>query len=391
MNIALLPSAELSWESGSIVNALILLRHFLRDGHAPRVLAYDYPREMTAEMRRCITLHSGVMRHPVITDRDVSDDELATSFSATLAVLKSWHREQPLEMIVVQYLSVTSCAAVVFGQQQQIPVIVMSFGRDIYQGMAKDARYRWFATYTLQGCQGIICANHQVENHLAGLLESCNSSASMVVIPPALDDHHFSSETQSATALSGSSLVLVSVNSAFSEEKGIPTLLLALDKVRAHFPSVSLYLVGDDDSPGQPNLHNIQQLIAQLSLQDNVILPGFLGRQAVASLLLQADIFIDARLTSNFSSALLEAQWSQCAIICSRTQAAEKIIKDGENGLLFTPQNEVELSQLIMKLAVDVALRTRLSQGCARWKALEGQQFSENDYMRRTYQFYYSV
>src|SRR4051794_34188561 len=130
MRIALLPSADLSYESGSIIQAKMLLRYLLRQGHDVWGLASRPPTNLSEKESARIQVNPAILEHPIINDRPVSGHEFATSLSGSVNFLSSLHREMPLDVVHAQYLSFTSLAAASFRAATGVPVVVSSFGRD---------------------------------------------------------------------------------------------------------------------------------------------------------------------------------------------------------------------------------------------------------------------
>lgn len=385
MHIALLPSAELSYESGSIINALMLFTNFFQSKmHRVSVLAYDLPKKPVDGLAENTHLDKRIVKHPVITDRVVSDTELANSYAATYEFLTKVHDDEQLSIIYVQYFSITSLAAANFGSCFNIPVIVSAFGRDINIGYIKDARYRRFTDMTATLIQGVICPDSTIKDKVSALLSRNGSKAEISVIPPPIDARVFSTVSDNRKAPRN---YLLSINSSFSEEKGICTILSAFSDVVSVCPDIKLYIAGDDDCVDQPHLTRIRSLIEELKIGDNVVLTGFVSRAQVGQLLKNALIFIDARTSGNFSSVLLEAQFFHCPTVCTKTEASKKIVSNNVNGVLFDAGDYPALASAVKDLILNKEKRNILSNGAKDWRNKEGDYYLETAAMKEIISF----
>ncbi len=63
-------------------------------------------------------------------------------------------------------------------------------------------------------------------------------------------------------------------------------------------------------------------------------------------------------LIEAFGIVFLEAMAAGIPVIGSNTGGIPELVKDGENGFLVDPDNHIELTQKILKLLNDDALRT---------------------------------
>jgi glycosyltransferase involved in cell wall biosynthesis len=388
MRIAMLPSADLSYESGSVIHAKRLLSYLLERGHDVCVLASRTPSGLSATELRSVYVDDGVLEHPVIDDRPVQDSQLAESLSRGLRFLTERHAERSIDLVHAQYLSFTSMAAATFGAATRTPVIISSFGRDLSIGLAADPRLAAMARLSLHGTSHLIAPNDAVRVQLERLQLEAGTDVAVTIIPPPLDprvlrDHR-------APAVSGRPL-LATVNSCFTPEKGIDTIIRAFATVKRKFPEAVLVVAGADDHPAGVNRERLSALVEGLMLGGSVLFPGYLDRSAVGGLVAAADLFIDARTKGNFSSVVLEAQFIGAAVLCSDVPAARIIIINGHNGELFPPGDPRQLAEHITRLLESPQRRAELRQGCSHWCAASGAWYLEANAMRRIEEIYEGV
>jgi L-malate glycosyltransferase len=131
MRIAVLPSSDLSYNSGSIIQAKRWFAHLRREGHDALLLGSRAPEDLSAELLAHVSIAPEILLHPVVVDRPVSDQEYLASISATLRFLMEQHAHKRLDLVHAQYASFTSYAAAVFATATGVPYLVSSFGRDL--------------------------------------------------------------------------------------------------------------------------------------------------------------------------------------------------------------------------------------------------------------------
>ncbi|MGB3299481.1 MAG: glycosyltransferase family 4 protein [Phormidesmis sp.] len=98
-------------------------------------------------------------------------------------------------------------------------------------------------------------------------------------------------------------------------------------------------------------LENIQQLIVQKHLQSLVHFPGFLTYQQIGSWYGLAGAFVHPALVEQWGLVVNEACAAGLPIVCSSTVGAcDSLVKDGQNGFTFTPQQTDDITQALLKM-----------------------------------------
>jgi len=113
---------------------------------------------------------------------------------------------------------------------------------------------------------------------------------------------------------------------------------------------------GDNEShlilPGNGILLNqFKTLTNNLGIETRVSFPGFLKRQDVIELYKKSNVAIVASNSETFGQSIVEPFVLGRCILSTRVGIAPEIIKDGENGFLFSTENQ--LSNIITKLYND--------------------------------------
>jgi glycogen synthase len=150
------------------------------------------------------------------------------------------------------------------------------------------------------------------------------------------------------------------------EEKGVDTAIRALEKLvfGQDRRGISLSVVGSGSTDYETYLRN---LVNQAGLNDYVSFYGHVPAEEMPKLLQKFDVLlIPSTWPEPFARVVLEGMISALVVVATPTGGTTEILADGENGLLFAPDDAEDLAQKIVCLAADPKLRRRL--------ALAGQQ-----------------
>ncbi|MGB3209617.1 MAG: glycosyltransferase [Desulforhopalus sp.] len=129
-----------------------------------------------------------------------------------------------------------------------------------------------------------------------------------------------------------------------SLEKGFDVLLNAIARVVKEKDNVSLVIFGE----GRER-HKLEDLIAQLGLQENVKMPGFL--ENVAKTFPCFDLLVIPSLTEGLPITLLEAMRAKIPVIASKVGGIPDVMEGGVGGFLVEPGDVGGLAGAINKLA----------------------------------------
>lgn len=105
-------------------------------------------------------------------------------------------------------------------------------------------------------------------------------------------------------------------------------------------------------------LIDLKKYIEKIGLKNNIILKGY--NKNLDNAYMNADIFILPSYREGLSVALMEAMSFHLPVLVSNIRGNEDLIKNGEGGYLFDPNNEKELSQLIESLIINSSDRKKM-------------------------------
>lgn len=147
---------------------------------------------------------------------------------------------------------------------------------------------------------------------------------------------------------------IICVARLVTEKKGQDILIRALAILKNDSIVCSCKLVGDGESG-----EYLEALAKKYSLVDNI---QFLGnRSDVPELLANAGIFILPSRCEGFGITIIEAMAIGIPVVASNIDGPKEIITNGQNGLLFECDNEVDLAEKIKMLITDNSLREKLA------------------------------
>jgi glycogen synthase len=144
-------------------------------------------------------------------------------------------------------------------------------------------------------------------------------------------------------------------------EKGVDTAIHALEKLvfDQDLHNIKLSVVG---SGSEDYINFLHQLVDKAELNDYVSFSGHVPAEEMPQLLQKFDVLLVPSIWQEpFSRIVLEGMISGLAVIATPAGGTTEILKDGENGLLFTPGDADDLAEKVVSLAIDPELRRRLA------------------------------
>jgi glycosyltransferase involved in cell wall biosynthesis len=140
-----------------------------------------------------------------------------------------------------------------------------------------------------------------------------------------------------------------------SPEKGQTGLLHAFAALYARRGDVTLTLIGDG-----PDMQALVRLGGSLRLGEQVQFVGRLSEEQTLELIAASDILVLPSFMEGLPIVLMEAMSFALPVVASRVAGIPELVRDGENGLLFTPSRWDELESCVDRLAGSLELRKQL-------------------------------
>lgn len=145
--------------------------------------------------------------------------------------------------------------------------------------------------------------------------------------------------------------------------KGQDRAIRAIAMVAEEIPNVKLLLVGDGSfsssrhgiglSKAERWAGELRALAKRLGVEDRVIFAGHLTQGQLNAAYARCDLMVLPSIREGFGLVVIEGWlYQKPAIVTSRAGVAE-LIEDGRNGLLFDPDDPIELADKISALLLD--------------------------------------
>jgi glycosyltransferase involved in cell wall biosynthesis len=169
-----------------------------------------------------------------------------------------------------------------------------------------------------------------------------------------------------------------------SPEKGVDTLLRALPPVLERASGAGLDVVGSGSDE-----RALRALSADLGLSEHVRFQGAVSPAELEDYYRTASaVVMPSRWMENAPLVAYEAMSYGVPVIASARGGLLELIESGRNGLLFLPDDHVDLAKTIMRLSGDADLRRQLGSGA---RQLAEERYSARVHMERLEETYSAV
>jgi glycosyltransferase involved in cell wall biosynthesis len=182
-------------------------------------------------------------------------------------------------------------------------------------------------------------------------LKSISPKANVEIIPNYIDLPELSSN---ATNGSNPNVIEVLFLGAVGARKGVYDLLPAFGDASAQVPSLRLLIGGNGE------VERARALAAKLNIENRVVFAGWVSGEAKEDLLRRARIYVLPSYNEGLPVSLLEAMSWRIPVISTRVGAIPELVREGIDGLLIDPGDQVALSSAITELARSSELRQKM-------------------------------
>ena len=289
------------------------------------------------------------------------------------------HEQKPFDILHAQYGYPPGFAALQASQILNIPNVVSIQGGDgHWVGVNCCTTHREAMRAVLTKANRILIGSqsfaHEVqENHRVDV-------SAFTIVPGAVDTEKFiTRDNWRAGELIDATRPKLLYHGRVDARKGALDLVEAFAQLLAEVdvkPQLLISGIG-------PDSENVARKVAELNLQDDVILLGYVDYENVPQIYCQADVFASPTYAEGFSNTILEAMASGLAIVSTKAVGVVDCLRDGENGLLVEPGNVAELKDALKEILTNYDLRKSLAANALRecreiysWRAI-GKQIIE--------------
>lgn len=152
--------------------------------------------------------------------------------------------------------------------------------------------------------------------------------------------------------------VVIGMQSRLQRIKDHATLLKAFALLCEQLPNRKLRLrvAGDGETSAE-----LEQLSVQLGISSQVEFCGMLNEKDLLVFMQTLDIYVHATFGETMSNSIMQAMACGLPVIASNVWGVNNMVTDGENGILYTSKNELELCQYLSSLISNDQLRRQLA------------------------------
>jgi len=143
----------------------------------------------------------------------------------------------------------------------------------------------------------------------------------------------------------------------FARQKDVPTLIRAIPAVLHRHPRTLFVLAGDG-----PERAVIEKMIGSLNLAGNVLLPGGISYDEIASYFAASDIFCITSLYEGTCMVLHEAAICRLPVVATRFAGARDFIRNGTNGFTTEIGDHAEIGRKLCLLLGSAAVRREMGE-----------------------------
>lgn len=159
-----------------------------------------------------------------------------------------------------------------------------------------------------------------------------------------------------AESLNTDQRVVIGSISTLIEQKGIPVLLDAIQRLRDRREDFVVVIVGDGHLR-EP----MQRKARELGVAEYVQFMGWIP-EAAARALPRFDVFVQSSLWEAMSMVVLEAMAAARPMVVTGVGENPQVVEDGKSGLIVPPNDAGALADRLETLIADVRLRQRLGE-----------------------------
>lgn len=240
-------------------------------------------------------------------------------------------------------------------EQAGIPVVVHFHGNDISSSLRNNRYYRWSLKRSIRRfAAAIVVGSHQRQ-----ILRSFGLPEERIaLLPCGAPTHCFTTKANYRT----DRCRFITV-SRLVEWKGVEYTLRAFAQARQQRPDLQLHVVGNG-----PLQENLIRLARELTGPHDVVFHGSKEPGDVCALLMASDVFVQHSLdhesgwTEGFGVSIAEASACGLPVVVTDSGGIPDQVTDGENGFIAPQRDIARLSELMLLLAGDEALRERLGR-----------------------------
>jgi len=245
---------------------------------------------------------------------------------------------------------------------RKIHIIMTSHGGDVL-GLQSNVM-KWIKRWTVNKANAITVVSNALKKEVEELAVMGGIPIEVISMGVDLKSFHpdkYDDSLKMKYGITGATLLFAG---RLTEKKGVSYLIEAMPEVLKRYPDAKLIIVGygEEDS-------YLKCFAADLGLTDeSIVFAGAVLNSELPRYYATADIFIGPSIVTEsgdsegFGLVFVEALGSGCAVIASDLPAIADIIIDNVTGFRVREKDSAEISEKIISLLEDKALREKVTQ-----------------------------
>jgi glycosyltransferase involved in cell wall biosynthesis len=235
------------------------------------------------------------------------------------------------------------------------PYVVSLRGSDV-PGVEANLRFVHrllspFRRSALRGARAVVANSHGLARQSQAV-----DSVPTAVIPNGVDAEFFCPETVPQTAPQGVRFLYVG---RLQSQKNLTVMLEQFAYARQRLAAIPLRLEIAGDGPQRAKLENCAEALA---IANVVRWNGWLDKTALLAAYRHADIVLNPSFGEGMPNTVLEAMSCGIAVIASRVNGNDELVRHGETGLLFDINDASALGAAMIELAEAPRLRQQMGE-----------------------------
>lgn len=210
--------------------------------------------------------------------------------------------------------------------------------------------------HILKKCDKVIALSCSEKNDI--LTQYDINGNKVTVIPNGIAES-FRKNSQPKAIIQENILKLVTV-ARITKQKRLDTLIKAIDELKRNGIAIHLKIIGGEYSD-DIHYNYITELIANLKLQRNIEIVGFINQDEISVIYEQSDLYIQSSYYESQGIAIIEAMSCGLPIITTYQEALEEFFVENENGFYYNGSDYKSMASKIQMIDKDTELYNSIS------------------------------
>jgi len=353
-----LTTLEFPPDVGGVGESVYLIAQMLKAiGYEVHVAVFHSKqrKDDTLQRSRCVSQEqNGILVHRLFPAIRSETPIIQDFLSEVYFLLEQLHRQFQFRLFHGFFINETGFLTTLLAKEYGVPIINSVRGSDLHKHLFSP-KQQGQITWTLAQSDWVTFVSRALMRRALVLVPELRDRATAfwnsiqpvdfasLPVPPHLE------------RLQGT---VIGSTGRFRDKKGLEVLLDACAAL-APKKELTLLLVGDY---AEREKTYWQQQIQNSPIRDQILLTGVVDRHTALAYLAHLDIFALPSLHDGCPNALLEAMLAGKPIVGTHVDAIGEILRDGENGCVVPPGDEMALAQALERLADNEQLRQNLGQ-----------------------------